>query len=198
MDRRTALKLSGAGALAGLATAATTPVAGASPPSDVGKSWLMAKELVARGPNPEREDGLMLYGQFVGSWDAHVRELFGERLEYDVRWTFGWTLAGNAVQDVLGRVDDPGDRGTTIRVYDPAQQDWVVSWFGTKDLSIRHFRARQVGDEIHQTGADFEGSPMRWIFSQITATSFQWRNEIDFENNNNWFKVIEMAATRRI
>lgn len=32
------------------------------------------RKLAADGPAPEHAEKLMLYGQFVGSWDVHARE----------------------------------------------------------------------------------------------------------------------------
>lgn len=161
----------------------------------------MARELIADGPDPERGDGLNLFGQFVGSWDVTVSEHFPP-LTYSAEWHFGWILHGRGVQDVIGQ-PSLNDHGTTVRIYDHIAGRWVVSWFGpsgaagSDEISIRHFEAEQVGDEIVMSGAEFEGSPMRWIFSEIEENHFHWRNEIFFGDASDWIVVIEMDATRR-
>jgi hypothetical protein len=62
----------------------------------------MLAALAATGPDPDHAEELMLFGQFVGSWefacieyepDGRSRNEPGER-------HFGWTLEGRAVQDV--------------------------------------------------------------------------------------------------
>ncbi|HEY0752395.1 MAG TPA: hypothetical protein VGD98_00330 [Ktedonobacteraceae bacterium] len=41
---------------------------------------------------------------------------------------------------------------------------------------VRPFIARQVGDEIILEGSFAAEGLIRWIFSEISATSFHWRN----------------------
>ena len=59
--------------------------------------------LVASGPFVEHAEKLMLYGQFVGSWDVegiwHGRG--GERRKGQGEWHFSWILGGRGIQDVL-------------------------------------------------------------------------------------------------
>lgn len=202
MDRRTLLRASGVGALAGVTTmAAATPAQASAPAPNSWSSWLMARKLIANGPFPEHADALNVYGQFVGSWDATASELFGDRITYPVGWHFGWILQGRGVQDVFDRLDKPDDRGTTIRIYDPVEDNWVVSWYGPASRTVRHFHAQQVGDEIIQSGVEWEDPegnryPMRWIFHDIEENHFLWRNEISFDGET-WTVVVRIDATRR-
>lgn len=202
MRRRGLLRASGIGALAGLTTMAAAPAAAGSPPAQHPRSsWRMARELIADGPDPERAEAMQLYGQFIGSWDVTVSEHFPPQT-YPAEWHFGWILHGRGVQDVFGQ-PSLNDHGTTVRIYDHTTDRWAVSWFGpsgaagSAEPSIRHFQAEQVGDEVVQSGAEFEGSPMRWIFSDIGERHFHWRNEIFFDDAPDWIVVQEMDATRR-
>jgi len=61
---------------------------------------------------------------------------------------------------------------------------------------VRAFIARQVEDEIILEGSFAPGSRTRWIFSQITATSFQWRHVESSDDGATWTIVQEMAAQR--
>src|SRR5712692_598113 len=92
----------------------------------------MLEALHAEGPAPDRAPPMMLYGQFVGSWDGRfVHHAFdGVRRAGPCEVHFGWALEGRAVQDVWivpsrhGRRDSDISTqgilyGTTLRVYDP-------------------------------------------------------------------------------
>ena len=58
--------------------------------------------LLAGGPAADRAEKMLLYGQFVGSWDGKVvvHEAPGTRRESSSEVHFGWVLGGRAVQDV--------------------------------------------------------------------------------------------------
>lgn len=74
----------------------------------------MLKALHADGPATEWAQQMMLYGQFVGSWDGKVlSESFhvdpngeviydgtGNRQETTIEVHFGWALQGRAIQDI--------------------------------------------------------------------------------------------------
>mgnify|MGYP001564200318 CR=1 FL=1 len=74
-----------------------------------------------KGIQPEHAEKLMLYGQFVGSWDVHSRKFKpdGRRTERRGEWHFAWVLGGRGVQDVLFETGVPPHQyGTTLRCYD--------------------------------------------------------------------------------
>ena len=58
--------------------------------------------LHAHGPAPDRAAYIMLYGQFVGSWNGSLKYLDAEggRRETTAEVHFGWVLEGRAIQDV--------------------------------------------------------------------------------------------------
>jgi hypothetical protein len=62
----------------------------------------MLLALKASGPDPRLEKELMLFGQFVGSWDVDVTNIEpdGSQLELKGEWHFGWVLQGKAIMDV--------------------------------------------------------------------------------------------------
>ncbi len=55
--------------------------------------------LAADGPFAEYADKLMMYGQFVGSWDVHSTNFNadGTRTERRGEWHFAWVLGGRGV-----------------------------------------------------------------------------------------------------
>src|SRR5512135_196592 len=110
----------------------------------------MVFDLLAAGsPNPEVVDKVMLYGQFVGSWDIAgtwykggkaVRTAIGE-------WHFGWILGGRGVQDVLFPSGASTDHyGTTLRCYDKQLDAWHITWMQPYGGEFVNLLARKVDD----------------------------------------------------
>ena len=87
----------------------------------------------APGPHPEHADALMLFGQFVGSWDVeavqHAPDGAERRLSGE--WHFFWALEGRAIEDVIISPErdarDPsrwkmGDYQLAVRFYRPRRR----------------------------------------------------------------------------
>ena len=165
----------------------------------------MLAALQASGPHPNLASDLKLFGQFVGSWDVDVTNIApdGTKTELKGEWHFSWVLEGRAIMDVwtaprrsLRGSADPYEYGATLRLFDPAIQAWRSTWIGPVRHLVRAFIARQVGDEIVLEGSFADGELTRWIFSQITATSFHWRNIESRDEGATWTIVQEMDAQR--
>ena len=146
----------------------------------------MLQALAADGPQPSLAGHLALFGQFVGSWDLDIvyHRTDGTRQEVSGEWHFGWVLEGRAIQDVwiAPRRDlrhegpEPGDYGTTLRFFDGAVNAWRSTWIGPCKGYVMPFLARQVGAEIVLEGVFAPNMTTRWIFSEITPTTFHWRH----------------------
>jgi hypothetical protein len=169
----------------------------------------MAEALWASGPHPEYERELALYGRFVGAWDF---DWTGFDEEGNVaqtapgEWLFDWGLEGRAVVDVwicpnrTERVKEgapKGEWGVTVRFYDPEIDAWRVTWHGPGFGNVRPFIAKEEGDEIVQRGTTADGEPMRWVFSDVTAHTFEWRSEISKDGSETWRKREHMSVRRR-
>ena len=158
--------------------------------------------LAADGPYAEYADQLMLYGQFVGSWDVHSTnfQADGTRTEWQGEWHFAWILGGRGVQDVrLETGASAHEYGTTLRCYDEAREVWHVSWMAPGGKEFAHLVGRLSGEQIVQevTGPDphrFE----RWIFSDITPRAFTWLGEVSLDQGKTWALEQEMLAVRRM
>ena len=165
----------------------------------------MILALQADGPDPDLAPHLGLFGQFVGSWEVDVVNIAPDGSEKRMKgeWHFGWVLQGRAVMDVwiaprrsLQGPGDPYEYGATLRFYDPSIQAWRSTWIGPVRHLVRPFIARQVGDEIVLEGSFAPNLTIRWIFSEVTADSFRWRNAESEDDGKTWRVVQRMAAAR--
>jgi hypothetical protein len=158
----------------------------------------------AEGPAPGMADKLALFGRLVGSWDLAVTTIdaAGEATTVPGEWHFGWALAGRAVADVWicpPRTDtgeSPGEHGLSLRFYDDALGAWRSTWMGPARGLVVTFVARPQGDdgivlEGHSAGVD-----RRWSFSDITPTSFRWRNEESVDGGAHW-RLVQTFDARR-
>ena len=165
----------------------------------------MLDALQARGSHPDEASHLMLFGQFVGAWDVDVTNIApdGPKEEFKGEWHFCWALEGRAIMDVwiaprrsLRGQAEPYEYGATLRFFDPTIQAWRSTWIGPVRHLVRAFIARQVEHEIILEGSFSQGCRTRWIFSQITATSFQWRDMESSDDGATWTKLQEMSTQR--
>jgi hypothetical protein len=170
----------------------------------------MLAALGADGPFPEHADALMLFGQFVGTWELDITlyDLDGNvAADGPGEWSFGWVLEGRAIQDVLVRPPradrrsatrtDFWEYGTTLRVYDPASGTWRITWFAPARGGELRLVARAEGDGIVLDGVEREPIAFRWTFSEITPSSFLWRGSGSDDDGETWLVLQEMRARRR-
>jgi hypothetical protein len=165
--------------------------------------------LVSEGPAEEYREQLMLYGQFVGDWRTTTMERQSDgslaESEWDVR--FQWVLEGRAIQDlwitpprngVNVAWSEPGNRySTTLRLYDPAIDAWHIVWLNPPGATVLRQMGRKVGSEIVQLGEmTRDGVLSRWVYRDITASSFRWCNERSVDNGASWELAQEMLAHR--
>jgi len=135
--------------------------------------------LAADGPYAPHHDDLMLYGRLVGAWDVDWTRFAedGQPAEHrKAEWLFGWILGGRGVQDVIWQKGDPPHLdGTTIRCWDAGAQLWRLSFMSPHDSEFVTMTGRADPDQ-DRIVQDLDGRPnSRWIFDQITATTFRWQ-----------------------
>jgi hypothetical protein len=165
--------------------------------------------LGADGPAADRNSKMDLYGRFVGSWDLDVTQISddGVARRRKGEWHFGWVLEGRAVQDVwivppcgeLRRGDaaaNVNSYGTTLRVYDPRIDAWLIQWTDPVTQNFLQMTGRAQGEDIVQFGARPDGTPIRWRFVNIAPNSFRWLGEISADGGASWRLHVEFLAQR--
>lgn len=168
----------------------------------------MIEALRADGPYRDYADKLMLFGQFVGSWDVEGRffnEDGGVRSEHRGEWHWGWVLEGRVIQDVL--ISPPRDQrapgeqsyeyGTTLRAYDPRIDAWRVSFVMPVYGATVNLVAREHYDEIWLEGRGPKNELFRWTFSEITRERVRWRGFVSLDEGRTWVNDEEMILHRR-
>ena len=169
----------------------------------------MLEALHAEGPALDRASQMMLYGQFIGSWDGQLVYHPSDRpaRETSCEVHFGWALEGRAVQDVWivpsrsarGAADISPPRimyGTTLRVYDPRSDLWHITWIDPVRQDYDRMTGRKVGDEIVQEYRMEDGARCQWLFTEITATSFHWIRRESTDDGKTWNTRAEFFLRR--
>lgn len=192
--------------------ALSTPTHAGDPPVSAQTASEFSQVLHADGPAAEHRDALMLYGQFVGDWDADIVTYSSDGARHQGRGEihFGWVLQGRAIQDVWmiprlaeRRPDSPAMPvagnwyGTTIRVYDPALDAWRIYWIDPATNNYYQQIGRKQGADIVQQGSVEKGGLSRWSFTEITPTSFHWKGEASGDQGATWHLLVEVFAHRR-
>ena len=165
--------------------------------------------LGAAGPAPELAARDPLFARLIGSWklDMVLHESGGAAREFSGDWHFGWVLDGRAIQDVLVATPGPeagggtkrGGLGTTLRVYAPERDAWVVLFADPQDGEFNLLIARDVDDRIVQEGRWSLEEPDRtfeWTFFDISPDSFRWEGKTSPDGGTSWRLTQEIAARR--
>lgn len=166
----------------------------------------MLQALHARGPAADRATQMMLYGQFIGSWNGRMvyRDPDGTHRESSADVYFGWVLEGRAVQDVwiAPSRDAAGEPlimyGTTLRVYEPERDVWYITWIDPVRQAFNRMTGRKIGDDIVQEYQTEHGTLNEWRFTEITADSFHWMWRESTDGGEGWHVRVEFFLRRRV
>ena len=167
----------------------------------------LLRNLHAEGPAPDHVAHMMLYGQFVGSWDGTLKYLDAEGIRHEATAEvhFGWVLEGRAIQDVWIAPSRHGRKegarllmhGSTFRVYDPQNDNWQITWIDPVKQVVNRMTGRKVGDEIIQEYRMDDGRRCQWMFTDITEDAFHWINRVSADDGISWEIRGEFFLKRR-
>ena len=163
----------------------------------------MIAALGSATPHPALGAEARVFDQLVGRWDVDfgfylrdgtVRHTKGELL-------LGWILDGRAVQDIWITYPAAGERdrriGTSIRFFDTGLKRWRVVFVGPQFNYLVTVQGGLEGNRIVLTGADTDGSRIRWSFNDIGPDSFVWRGEKSRDGGTSWTLEEEHHMRRR-
>jgi hypothetical protein len=165
--------------------------------------------LAAPGRAREIPEATDVYGWLVGSWDLEVRHYMVDVSARGIKGEvhFAWVLEGRAVQDIwimppraarTAEMDTSLNMyGTTLRVWDASLQAWQVTWINSATGRRDELIGRWSGEDIVQVGTHADGTPIRWMFTEITPDSFRWTGEALQPDGKTWKLEGEFRARRK-
>jgi hypothetical protein len=178
-------------------------------PIDAGRRTAFFSLLAAPGRSGEIPESADAYGWLIGSWELDVRHYWG--VDVAARGIkgeahFGWVLEGRAVQDVWimprrlecsAELDKTMNMyGTTLRVWDSSIQAWRITWINPAGHHREEQIGRWSGKDVVQVGSRSNGTPTRWMFTEITPDSFHWIGEALQPDGKSWKLEGEFCAKR--
>jgi hypothetical protein len=170
-------------------------------------STRFARALVAKSRSPEIAASEDVYAKLLGAWEVQARDRTesGTFQVTEGEWFFARTLEGRAVQDVwiaptrANRRTAPAGAnryGSSVRTFDPHTRTWQVTWFNPVTGAFNVLHTRMAGERIVQEGTVGDGRRIRWIFQEITATSFHWTGESQ-QPDGSWRLEAEFFGRRQ-
>lgn len=164
--------------------------------------------LAAADRSPEIPEDSDIYGWLIGNWELDVRyyrvDVSSQKLKGEAH--FARVLEGRAIQDtwIMPRRSERSvepDRscnmyGTTLRRWDSSLEAWRVTWINPVTGMCDELIGRRDGQDIIQIGTHANGTPIRWIFTEITADSFRWIGEALNPDGKTWKLEGEFLAKR--
>lgn len=165
--------------------------------------------LAAPGRSPEITESADAYGWLVGSWELDVRvywatDVSAKGLKGEAH--FGWALEGRAIQDVwiMPRVAERTSNqdkhmnmyGTTLRVWDASIQAWRITWINPAGDHREEQIGGWSGKDVVQLGVRSDGTPTRWMFTNIMPDSFRWTGEALNPDGTTWTLEGDFRVTR--
>jgi len=156
----------------------------------------LADTLLASAPHPSLGEHADTFGRLIGSWAGTYRDRDpgGPEETGNMEVHFGWVLQGRAVQDTWiapPRTQRDGSMlkrqtyGTTVRVFDPKTQAWQSVWLNPVSGARNDLIGRRVGNDVVQFCVSAQ-RPEKWVFSKITASSFDWHAYLLADDGLTW------------
>lgn len=160
------------------------------------------KALVSEKRNEALPEEMDWFGSLIGTWDIQWTVNVGTEHEQTQKgeWIFSRVLNGFGIQDLFivpsrterRRLNMPNaEYGTTIRMYNPASAKWEIYYTCIGEYT--RLCAEKIDDQIVIT--ESTEKKMRWVFSDITDSSFHWQNWM-LEENDEWAVRCDCLAAR--
>lgn len=143
---------------------------------------------------------------YVGTWDVHNRRLLEPLVGCEEWDEFPALSRAVSVFDGAANFDEitfptKGFAGLTLRMFDPANGQWSLYWVNKNRPVLESpvvggfvdGRGEFFGDDVH------DGRPIRvrFIWSEITATSTRWEQAFSVDRGHTWETNWIMESARR-
>lgn len=152
---------------------------------------------------------LLHWQKLMGRWSTTEESLkqdgSGWQPSKGADWEFFWSFDGWGVQDnyvsppAAEPVDDESkrQRGTNLRIYNPVEDKWIMTWLTITSSKPQTFTARSTDDEIIMRNDNInpQGYHSRITFFDVTPTTFEWKLEWS-KDEDSWFEVYKIHGTR--
>ncbi|MEO7770114.1 MAG: hypothetical protein ABIX19_03745 [Gemmatimonadaceae bacterium] len=116
----------------------------------------------------------------------------------------GWrALDGFGIEDELRITDESGNPKVlshAVRYYDPEQHHWqsstIDAYRGVFAMTTSEWRGNAMISTYHGTDADGKAYVTRGTYSDITPTSFRFRQERSSDEGKTWKENLSIEAKR--
>lgn len=150
------------------------------------------------------------WGKMVGRWSTVEESLKPDGSGWvpsnGADWDFFWAFDGWGIQDnyTSPPIKEPVEneqtrqRGTNLRIYNPAEKKWILTWLTTTSTQPQTFTAVSNDKEIVMLSdaVNPQGFHGRVTFFDITETTFEWKLEWS-KDKEQWREVYRIHGTRK-
>ncbi len=160
----------------------------------------------AAGAPPE----LAHWAKLVGQWSTQEESLKTDGSGWEpskgADWNFRWAFDGWGIQDdyssppVDVELDDESSRqrGINLRVFNPAENKWIMTWLTVASTKPATFTATSDEERLvmHSDVVNPQGFHSRITLFDITPDSFEWKLELS-KDRQQWLEVYRIHGTRK-
>ncbi len=154
---------------------------------------------------------LMHFEKLIGNWVTTEESLTPDGSDWvpsnGADWSFSWAFDGWGVRDdyrsppISEPVADESkrQRGTNLRIFDPAAGHWVMTWLTVASATPVGFTATSTEQRIVMLSdvANPQGNFGRVTFFDITDSSFEWKLEWSIDKQQ-WTEVYRIHGKRAV
>ena len=150
------------------------------------------------------------WGKLVGQWSTTEESLnqdgTGWQPTRGADWSFYWAYDGWGIQDYYVSppssvaMDDESQRqrGINLRIYNPVEKKWILTWLTTASSAPQSFTAESTDERIVMSNLapDAKGFYHRITFFDMTHDRFEWKLEWS-KDRSQWLEVYRIHAKRK-
>jgi hypothetical protein len=142
------------------------------------------------------------FRKLVGSWQVageRLDEATGEWMPREFTYLVAWVLEGRAIQDLEVVTEPDGTQRTVaigLRVADPLAGVARVSYFAPEVNEYTNMIASTWRGGVRQDGSQNDGRPIRWNFTEIGETAYDWEGWVSDDEGATWHLVERLHGIR--